>query len=71
MKLLKKIRKIIAKIFLKIFVKIIGGLSWEELDSLFPKPDYKNCFDLKPVDWSNVKLKYPCNPITQEQNDEE
>ena len=71
MKLFKKIRKIIAKTFLKISLKIIAGLSWEELDSLLPKPDYKDCFDLKPVDWSNVKFKYPCNPITQEQNDKE
>jgi hypothetical protein len=58
MKWFKRIRKNIAKMFLKKSLKIISELSWEELDSIFPKANYKDCFDFKEVDWSKINFTH-------------
>lgn len=57
MKLFGKIRMKRAKRHLNRALKIISKLSWEELDSLFPKADYCNAF--KNCGWGNVKFDYP------------
>ena len=58
MTLLEKIRRKRAKRLLKKALKVISKLSWEELDEMFPRPDYMYAFDFKGVDWSNVKFAY-------------
>lgn len=57
MALFEKIRINRAKRQLKKALKIISTLSWEELDSIIPKPDYKYAFTSG--DWSNFKPTYP------------
>lgn len=57
MRLFEKIRKRRAKRHLNRALKIISKLSWEELDSIIPKPEYKCTFTSG--DWSNFKPKYP------------
>ena len=61
MELFEKIRKRRAKRHLKKSLKIISKLSWEELDDIIPKPNYKDCFAFDKADWSNVKFAYPTN----------
>ena len=58
MKLFEKIRKNRAKRLLNKALKVISKLSWEELDEMFPRPDYTKAFDFKGGDWSNVKFAY-------------
>ncbi len=61
MSLFEKLRMKRAKRYLKKALKIISKLSWEELDSLFPKPDYKYCFKFVNASLGNIKLTYPEN----------
>ena len=58
MKLFEKIRKNRAKRLLNKALKVISKLSWEELDEMFPRPDYTKAFEFKDGDWSNVKFAY-------------
>jgi hypothetical protein len=67
MNLFKKIRTNRAKKQLNKALEIISKLSWEELDSILPRTDYKYCFDK--TDWSNVKFKYPFVPTEKGGNE--
>lgn len=62
MKLFEKIKKRRAKRYLIKSLKIISKLSWEELDDILPRPNYKDFFAFNVEDWSNLKLTYPFNP---------
>ena len=57
MRLFEKFRKRRAKSHLIRALKIISKLSWEELDSIIPRTDYKYAFASD--DWLNFKPKYP------------
>ena len=62
MKLFEKIRLNRAKRNLNKALKIVSKLSWEELDSIMPKTNYEQCFDVKKGvkgDWRKVHFKYP------------
>ena len=61
MTLLEKIRRKRAKRLLNKALKVLSKLSWEELDEMFPRPDYTKSFGFKGGDWANVKFAYP-NP---------
>ena len=67
--LFEKIRKRRAKRHLMRALKIIGDLSWEELDSILPRNDYKHCFNSN--NWRNAEVRYSVTKLKGYKESEE
>lgn len=53
MRLLEKLRYNRAKKQVLKSIKILSKMSWEEIDSIIPRTDYRHCFS---GDWKDVEL---------------